>query len=666
MSTHSPVWNISDQPAVRSRAPQKARSQRRSRRKALRSAAVDGPTDHLPALTALRFPAVLMLVIASCVGLFGLNSLPWQLSQAFAFFFVLSGFVLAYRHPKIRPSGAAQFYRDRMAKIWPLHLFTLALALLLNPAVRAAATPYATVSNLLLVNEWIQYSGEWDDVTVALHRAAWTLSTLWALYLLFPLWGKSFYRTWQIKLGVSFLLVVVVIWACDHTFLREASVTVGPYAQSEWVYKHFTARLFEFTLGMTAATFFRRTRERWQPSRATATLLEVAALLAILLAATVISRGLAVATFGEPSTSWGLVTWFAQGGVTSAFFAALLFVFASGRGWLARLLSGRFPVMLGQISFAMYMLHDLFVDYYRVHAQTFASVPDLALFGALLGLLVLASHVVWALVEQPARRWLIDTSANPPDHRGRNALPRRAPQSSGPYAQLSPQSIALLMQPKPPRFGNLFNPGRILIVCEVAVLLVLTVAWVWMGHARPKLTADDKTATDAIVAASRPGTRNVTFGDQFLLLGIQILDHSDGVQVRAVWQSLKDQNLDYTLQLQLLAKPDGEPLLRGGYPQDFAHRHVTQGEIWENRGFVPKVRLEGVNLIGIGLNRPGDTLIIHNGRTDSDRKRLLIPLQPDDKQPTPAKKPTIALKPPKAPKATTAPKPTTQPRANVR
>jgi hypothetical protein len=76
-------------------------------------------------------------------------------------------------------------------------------------------------------------------------------------------------------------------------------------------------------------------------------------------------------------------------------------------GEVSRLLSRRPFVLLGEISFSLYLLHLLFCHYYVIHPGPFVSVPPWLLFVGYWLVILLASYVGWALVEVPCRRALV-------------------------------------------------------------------------------------------------------------------------------------------------------------------------------------------------------------------------------------------------------------------
>ena len=92
----------------------------------------------LDALTGLRFLAAAAVVVFHArVDVPGQMGIPPDFaadvplaSAAVAFFFVLSGFILAYVYPRLEsPAACGRFLLARFARLWPAHLVGLALCL---------------------------------------------------------------------------------------------------------------------------------------------------------------------------------------------------------------------------------------------------------------------------------------------------------------------------------------------------------------------------------------------------------------------------------------------------------------------------------------------------------------------------------------------------------
>jgi peptidoglycan/LPS O-acetylase OafA/YrhL len=108
-------------------------------------------------------------------------------------FFMLSGFVLAYnyadRFGRLSASEVIQFQCRRLARIYPVHLFTLLIvAAMVWESSRAGYqlkdegyTGRDFVLNLLLMHTWVPH------FTLNWNYPSWSISSEWFAYLIFPL-----------------------------------------------------------------------------------------------------------------------------------------------------------------------------------------------------------------------------------------------------------------------------------------------------------------------------------------------------------------------------------------------------------------------------------------------------------------------------------------------
>ena len=152
--------------------------------------------DNLPSLTAIRGVAAWWVVLYHFR-----EYLPSWLRPAVEpgflavdFFFILSGFIIAYNYITLfdRPTvqGWRQFMAARIARIYPLHL-TVLLLYLANPIAITLASSTAVpgerydptyyVLSLLLIQNWGFTDG------LAWNVPAWSISTEFLAYLVFPL-----------------------------------------------------------------------------------------------------------------------------------------------------------------------------------------------------------------------------------------------------------------------------------------------------------------------------------------------------------------------------------------------------------------------------------------------------------------------------------------------
>src|SRR5690242_15360813 len=83
----------------------------------------------LNALTGLRAVAAGMILVHHAVYLH-MSPPRWQLENAVSLFFILSGFILTWSHPRIDSWDSARtFLVLRIGRIWPAHIAGLALAI---------------------------------------------------------------------------------------------------------------------------------------------------------------------------------------------------------------------------------------------------------------------------------------------------------------------------------------------------------------------------------------------------------------------------------------------------------------------------------------------------------------------------------------------------------
>ncbi|MFE2587292.1 acyltransferase family protein, partial [Streptomyces sp. NPDC059378] len=291
-----------------------------------------------------------------------------------SFFFVLSGFVLMW---SARPADRAfAFWRRRIARVYPVHLVTTALALLMayGPGMFTMPTPRQGLANLLLVHSW------WRPWWQTLDPVSWSLACEAFFYALFPALAFVLRRLGargSAAVAGASALAVLALTACDpHTWLGGQ------------LYSLPAARLPEFVLGAAVA----RTviLGRWRGPGLEAS-----------LALTIIGYFLVPQiTPGHSATACTLL------GFALLIPAAAV---ADLRG-LPSLWRHRRLVRLGELSFAFYMVHLLVVRAVRSLVGTgprFGVPEGLALTAAVFAVSLGLAWVLYEGVERPARRLLL-------------------------------------------------------------------------------------------------------------------------------------------------------------------------------------------------------------------------------------------------------------------
>jgi peptidoglycan/LPS O-acetylase OafA/YrhL len=558
----------------------------------------NAPTK-LNALTSLRFVAAAAVVALHCSNRFGLpadmtadNRAPLYLGVSF--FFVLSGFVLTYVYPELRTaSDRGRFLLARFARIWPGH--ALAFVLVLVVAGQTPADLYRAgelgpwLAGLALVHSWVPLTAFYTAGNIP----AWSVSTEFGFYLLFPLLIHRFDRTWHWKLLGCVLLAAGLVAVCQVRDLPHTAAS-GPTANG-LLYVSPLARVFEFCLGMCAARLWAWLCPRVTLGRTRGTLLELAAV------ALVVANGYflpdILAGVRRTGVRPAVVVWFTHGCVCLSF-AALVVVAALERGWVTRFLALPSFVLLGDISYAVYLLHWPLLGYLWVHERAFALYPNWAVGLGFAVVLLGLSHLTWVLVETPARKFLVGLWPAPKAA----AVPARRRS----FPRLVPTRAALV------------------VGLELAAVAVLVCAC----ERRPYRVIPEADAV-ALCEQSRPGSRGVRFGDRFVLRGAVCEPMGRGLRVDLVWESCRPQPLDAVVVVSL-SDPSGRAMGGPVYIQDTRKRGVAAGTVWVETMIIPLDRVQyachhGMTNLAIGL-ASDDDLAPDRGPTDPTRRILLVKL----------------------------------------
>ncbi len=362
------------------------------------------PTPKLHALTSLRFFAAAMIVMLHAQAYFGAIPLLHRLTltQGVCFFFVLSGFILTYAYPALDRHNVGRFLVARLARIVPLYLVALLLYMLILPAWYRDSVSSTTRGAGLLTATLLQAWVPLYRVQTAFNGVSWSLSVECFFYLCFPLLLWRWRYTWRCKIAATLLLTIGVIVVANH------GMALLPHGAEvrDVVYFHPLARLFEFTLGVATAHLWRYLHPRLQLNRWLGTALEVTILSATIFVM-IMSGGWARQAGHAAIIGPGGEAWLASSGFVCLPFAALIGIMACEWGYVSRLLARRPLVLLGEISFSLYLLHLLFCHYYVLHPGPFVAVSTVYLFVGYWIVVLLAAYVAWFAVEVPCRRAIV-------------------------------------------------------------------------------------------------------------------------------------------------------------------------------------------------------------------------------------------------------------------
>ena len=302
-------------------------------------------------------------------------------------FFVLSGFVIAHNYAErlASPDRASvrSFWWARVARVYPVHLATLVVVLLMALAAGATgvslnnATNYSVgnaLGNLALLQALPPFHG--------VNWPAWSVSCEAAAYLLFPLLAVGLGRlSGRAALGWAASLLVVGVVAMQLLGLQE-----GTWSQLAYPVM-WTRIAVEFAAGALLWVWWRQAAARGRRWDAVA----VGCVAVVLVVLWLTGRDSPAVFLSLP------------------FIALLVVAVASATGPVARVLSSRVFQFGGRVSYSLYMVHFavFLVAKKLVGWERFggASLTTRVAAAAAIALLIVgAACATYYLIEEPGRR----------------------------------------------------------------------------------------------------------------------------------------------------------------------------------------------------------------------------------------------------------------------
>lgn len=366
----------------------------------METAARENQKRRFVVLDSLRGLCACMVVLYHfhTVGAFSGSPLARNSYLFVDFFFVLSGFVISssYRMNIAGGFPVSRFMGLRLGRIYPLHVVMLGVFLVAQLVLAARHDPHAFQSPMtwqslvasLTLTQTITFPHQnvWNG-------PSWSIAVeMWIYFAFAMLFRTARHRS---TLVIICLAVAVV-----------SAVTLGA-TQPRYLFADHWATFVRCAYGFSLGVIGREIVELPMSSRKMGSMGEVAAIALVVALVSLAGTG-----------PWTLVA--------PPLFLGVICLFAREEGLLSAILKGRVPVLLGTLSYSIYMVH-LFVLYRldallriaATHDRAFAIVceslehcsasgsriiGDAVLVPALL-VILLVSWCTWRLIELPAQAW---------------------------------------------------------------------------------------------------------------------------------------------------------------------------------------------------------------------------------------------------------------------
>lgn len=336
----------------------------------------------LNSLTSFRFFAALMVFIFH-VGIFTKYQTGYL---GVSFFFILSGFILAYNyHQKLYDLNTIEikkFYIARIAKVYPVHLLTFLMAIPFYFFIPLQHEPilyfFQALTNIFLIHSFIPFGN------ISFNGVSWSLSDEMFFYIVFPFFLLIMVNF--LKGIVRKMLFIQILWMLTLILIITTFSEFTSF--NTWVTYYFPGvRLLEFLAGVILGLTFIE-KEKYL-SRLSAKLFSVFEITTVTL--------LFIMILVAP----GIIQNLRYSLIFIPFWSILIFVFAFQKGILSRLLSKKVLIYLGEISFAFYMVHNIVLSYIF-----FLWKPEMnksLLIGLCLVISLVLSSIMYRYYEEPVR-----------------------------------------------------------------------------------------------------------------------------------------------------------------------------------------------------------------------------------------------------------------------
>lgn len=349
-------------------------------------------------LTSLRFFAIMIVVVHHLKELIGWAPSGGWGAVGVSFFFVLSGFVLTLNYQKILTyNDAGNFLWRRFVRLYPLYIVTLFISIFVIQfyKIKLDTGLVSTVANLLLLQSWFSAS----EIHFAFNSVSWAISTLVFFYIAFVFIQFNFLKNFLI---ITLLSLVSLVMSVIYIITNNSEPI-----QIHWLLHMIpTNRILVFLIGMILGKIFLSVRDGVNNLNIlTASFFE---LLSILLIIDRLSSCIVLNTMlrvlhkyidvPQPLARQIIDIYF----LTPVLCGLLIFICSLQFGLISRFLSSKLLVFLGELSFAIYLSHQLV---FRLLSGV-KFLPAIPLTLLALFITIVASYLLFQFIEKPCAQHL--------------------------------------------------------------------------------------------------------------------------------------------------------------------------------------------------------------------------------------------------------------------
>lgn len=338
-------------------------------------------------LTFTRFIAASFIIFYHFAGnLFASDSdflkvIRENFSLGVSYFYVLSGFVMILAYGNLDRVEPKKYFINRLARLYPLHLFTLGLTLIVSVFVAINYLEYYKIDptsfllNLTLIQAWFPAH------SLTFNVPSWSISVELFFYLIFPFFFNQIFK--KIKLRY-FSIIVIGFWVICQIGMNQFYLSPG-YGGEASIDRYFLNynplfHINSFFIGLLFGGIFKRYQCKLSKNFDLAILFIFAinCLLIYVLRYYLLHNGLLAINFGF-----------------------LILLIAANTGRITTLFNHQKLIHLGNISFAIYLLQNPVFIFLKKCLHMIKINNEYLLFAIGFPVLIICSHFTYRLIEIP-------------------------------------------------------------------------------------------------------------------------------------------------------------------------------------------------------------------------------------------------------------------------
>ena len=321
--------------------------------------------QHLKPLTSLRFVFSMMVFFSHLNFLKNSESnFSRHLYNTFfaegyigvSFFFVLSGFILAYNYFDrifLKKISYIDFLISRISRIFPLHFLTLLISIPL--VISIYSDNFLTMESILqipifffntfLIQSFIPIKG----VYFSFNSVSWSISNELFFYVMTPL---LFIKFNKLKIKEKLIKSSIIIFLTVFIGIQFAPEIY----HHQIFYINPLLRIFDFILGIILYLIFKKYSLINKNTFFYSSIKEFASILILLL--------FVYFSSDVPQVyRYSIYYWLPM--------SFIIFTFSFSLGIVSQILSNKIFLYLGEISFGFYLFHHLVINYYELFTSYF-------------------------------------------------------------------------------------------------------------------------------------------------------------------------------------------------------------------------------------------------------------------------------------------------------